>query len=252
MKITIVTATYNSSKTIIDCINSVNAQSYQNIEQLIIDGNSNDNTIEIIKSVESRVQEIVSEYDRGIYFAMNKGIKMATGDIIGILNSDDLYIDDQVITDVADLLELTEADSLYADLYYVNAMDTSKLQRFWKSGEFTPGSFAHGWHPPHPTFFVRRQVYAKYGLFDTSFAVSADFELMLRFLEKHKVSTCYLPRPILKMRHGGHSSGSIRNIITGNINCYKAFKKNEIPVNPLYLVYRSWPKIVQYLKRGKE
>lgn len=252
MRVTIITATFNSSQTITDCLNSVNSQTWPDIEQIIIDGNSTDDTLERIKGTPSRISTIVSEPDGGLYDAMNKGIRMATGGVIGILNSDDLYIDDRVIADVAETLERTGADSLFADLYYVSASDTDKLQRLWKTHAFVPGSFSRGWHPPHPTFFVHKEIYEKYGLFDTSLQVSADFELMLRFLERYRISTCYLPRPILKMRHGGHSSGSLKNIVKGNLNCYRAFKKNGIPVSPLYFFYRTWPKVVQYWKRGRE
>ena len=235
----------NSARTIYGCQRSVNSQLFQNIEQIIIDGKSGDNTLEIVKAEPSRVTVIVSEPDEGLYDAMNKGISLANGDVIGILNSDDLYIDDMVLQDVAELMTETGAESLFADLYYVYPENTDKIFRYWKTSSFVPGSFSKGWHPPHPTFFVRKEIYEKYGLFDTSLKVSADFELMLRFLEKHRISTCYLPRPILKMRHGGQSSGSLKNIITGNINCYKAFKKNGIRVSPFYFLYRAAPKVMQ-------
>jgi len=162
-----------------------------------------------------------------------------------------LYIDDRVIADVVETIERSGADSLYADLYYVSSRDTDKVQRHWKTNAFVPGSFAKGWHPPHPTFFVKKEIYEKYGVFDTTLKVSADFELMLRFLEKNRISTCYLPRPILKMRHGGESNGSLRNIIRGNINCYIAFKKNGLKVSPFYFLYRVFPKIRQVLSINK-
>jgi len=248
LKITLVTATLNSARTITDCLSSVNFQTYPDVDQVIIDGLSTDETVAIINSIPNRVSRIISESDNGLYDAMNKGISQATGDVIGILNSDDLYIDDHVLQDVADLMTKTGADSLYADLYYVKASNTDKILRFWQTKEFVPGSFAKGWHPPHPTFFVRKRIYEQFGTFDTSLQVSADFELMLRFLEKHRISTCYLPRPILKMRHGGESSGTLQKIIRGNINCYRAFNKNSIRVSPFYIVYRSIPKIKQILK----
>jgi len=251
MKISILTPALNSSLTISDCIKSIYKQSYAFVEQIIIDGKSTDNTLDIIVSMPNSISAILSEPDNGLYDAMNKGIKLATGDVIGILNSDDLYIDDHVLQDVADLMVKTRADSLFADLYYVRADNTEKILRYWKTKEFVPGSFARGWHPPHPTFFVRKEVYNRFGVFDTSLRVSADFELMLRFLEKHRISTCYLPRPILKMRHGGQSSGSLKNIITGNINCYKAFKKNELKISPFYIFYRVMPKIIQILNPTK-
>ena len=251
MRFSILTPTLNSATTIIDCITSINNQLYNNLEQIIVDGKSSDNTLEIIKSMPNRVSTISSEPDEGLYDAMNKGIGLATGDIIGILNSDDLYIDNKVLQDVADLMTETGTESLFADLYYVYPDDTNRIFRYWKTGSFIPGSFSKGWHPPHPTFFVKRSVYEHYGLFDTSCKISADFELMLRFLEKHRISTCYLPRPILKMRQGGQSSVSIKNIIIGNINCYKAFKKNGIRVSPFYFLYRAAPKMLQMLNPPK-
>jgi len=251
MRISIITACYNSALTVKDCIHSVSLQTWQDIEQIIVDGDSSDNTVELIRSLPSRVSVIISEPDEGLYDAMNKGISLATGDVIGILNSDDLYIDNQVLHDVAGLMTETGAESLFADLYYVYPDNTDKIFRYWKTSSFVPGSFSKGWHPPHPTFFVRKEIYEKYGLFDTSLKVSADFELMLRFLEKHRISTCYLARPILKMRHGGQSSGSLKNIITGNINCYKAFKKNGIRVSPFYFLYRAAPKVMQILNPPK-
>jgi glycosyltransferase len=248
MKISIITPTYNSEETIAQCLLSIYSQGYSDIEQIIIDGKSTDKTIDLLHASDHRLAKIISEPDQGIYDAMNKGLRLATGDIIGILNSDDLYIDDHVIGDVVNLMVKTGADCLYADLFYVSSGNTDKVLRYWQSKEFVPGSFAKGWHPPHPTFFVRREIYEKYGLFDTNFKVSADFELMLRFLEKHRISTCYLPRPILKMRMGGHSSGTIRNILIGNAHIYKAFLKNGIPVSPLYFMYRFYPKVLQMLK----
>jgi len=252
MKFSIITPTFNSAHTISDCIYSINEQSYFDVEQIIIDGCSTDNTVTLIKSISGRVSYLVSEPDKGLYDAMNKGISLATGDVIGILNSDDLYFDKNVLQDVAGMMTETGSDSLYADLFYVYAGNTEKILRYWKAKEFVHGSFAKGWHPPHPTFFVRKEIYERFGLFDTNLQISADFELMLRFLEKHRISTCYLPKPILKMRQGGESSGSIKNIIKGNINCYKAFKKNGIEVGPFYFIYRLIPKLQQILKINKQ
>ena len=251
MKISIITATLNSARHISGCIHSVYNQTYPNVEQIIIDGKSTDNTLNIIRFLPNRVSSIVSETDKGLYDAMNKGIKLAAGDIIGILNSDDLYIDNHVLQDVADLMTKTGSDSLYADLFYVSAANPDKIMRYWQTKEFVPGSFAKGWHPPHPTFFVRKEIYERYGLFDTNLKVSADLELMLRFLEKNRISTCYLPCPILKMRLGGESSGTLKKRIIGNINCYKAFKKNGIKVSPLYFIYRAWPKVLQVMNGSK-
>lgn len=249
MKISIITATYNSSSSIADCINSVNGQSHPNIEHIIIDGASKDNTLEIINNTPNQVSKIISEPDQGIYDAMNKGIKLAKGDIVGILNSDDFYASDTIIEQIVETFKQTSCHSLYGNLDFVSANDTSKVIRHWRSSPFYPGSFAKGWHPPHPTFFVKREIYDKYGLFDTTLDISADFELMLRFLEKHKISTHYLDETIVKMRYGGESTGSISKIIKGNRNILKAFRKNRIKVSPFYVVNRLASKALQFIKK---
>ena len=247
MGISIITGTFNSELTIVDCITSVNNQIYTNIEHIIIDGASADNTLEIIKNTPNRITKIISEPDKGIYDAMNKGIKLATGDIIGILNSDDLYTDNNVIKKIIALFEATSADCVYADLYYVNKENTDHIVRHWRTHEYIPEAFKKGWHPAHPTFFVRREVYEKYGLFNLDFTLAADFELMLRLLERYHITSTYLPEPIVRMRLGGATGKNIQNIIKQNIECYKAFKQNGIKVSPLYPLYRLLPKLKQFL-----
>lgn len=249
MKITLITATYNSSYYIAECVESIFSQSYPNIEQIIIDGESKDNTLEVIMSTPNRVTKIVSEPDEGIYDAMNKGIRLANGDIVGILNSDDFYASETIIEKIAEIFKQTGCDSLFGNLDFVSSNDIVKVIRHWKSSPYHPGSFAKGWHPPHPTFFIKREIYEKYGLFDTSLNVSADFELMLRFLEKHKISTYYLDETIVRMRYGGESTGSLRRIITGNKNILKAFKKNDIKVSPFYTLNRILSKTNQFIQR---
>ncbi len=252
MKVSIVTITYNSEKTLKDTIESVVGQTYRDIEYIIVDGNSTDKTIEIVNSYGDKISKFISEKDNGIYDAMNKGLRLATGDIVGILNSDDVYFDKYVIENVVKRFEEKLVDSVYGDLYYVEENDLSKVVRYWKSSDFKEGSFAKGWHPPHPTFFVKREVYEKYGLFDLEMKVSADFELMLRFLEKHRISTTYLPKVLVRMRTGGESNRSIKNIIAGNKSILSAFDKNRIKVNKLmYVFYRFVPKIIQMIKRGR-
>lgn len=247
MKVTIITACFNSSKTIIDCINSTHTQTYPDIEHIIIDGVSVDNTVELITNTPNSVSFIISEPDNGIYDAMNKGINYATGDIIGILNSDDHYIDDLVIEKIVNVFKSNKVDCVHADLYYVKKDDTNQIVRHWQTCDYTPGAFKRGWHPAHPTFFVRKEVYEKYGLFNLNFSLAADFELMLRFLERHKITSTYLPEPIIKMRVGGATSKNIKNVIRQNIECYRAFKINGIRVSSLYLFFRLLPKLKQFL-----
>jgi glycosyltransferase involved in cell wall biosynthesis len=252
LKISIITITYNSEKTLDDTIKSVLSQTYKNIEYIIVDGASTDGTIKIVTSYGDKITKFISESDNGIYDAMNKGLKLASGDIVGILNSDDIYFNENVILNVVAKFEESKTDSIYGDLYYVDENDLQKIQRYWKSSEFKAGSFAKGWHPPHPTFFVKKEVYEKYGYFDLEMKVSADFELMIRFLERYKISTAYLPKVLVRMRTGGESNRSIKNIITGNKSILRAFDKNGIRVNKfLYIFYRFVPKIIQMMKRGK-
>jgi glycosyltransferase involved in cell wall biosynthesis len=180
---------------------------------------------------------------------MNKGIRMASGDIIGILNTDDFYAGNDILEKVIKTLETQGCGSVYGNLDFVAPDNTAKVIRHWKSSPFVGGSFAKGWHPPHPTFFVKREIYGKYGLFDTSLNVSADFELMLRFLEKHNISTHYMNETIVKMRYGGVSTTSLNGILTGNKNILKAFKKNGIKVSPFYTVNRFLAKTQQFIQR---
>lgn len=244
MKLSLITVTYNSSKTLTDTFHSVLSQTYSNIEYIIVDGASKDNTVAIIKEYEPKFNgrmKWISEPDKGLYDAMNKGIRMATGDVIGILNSDDLFMDNEVIADIAAAFD-EQTDAVFGNLYFVNQEDVNQIVRVWKGSPYK--SFKSGWHPAHPTFYVRREAYEKYGAFDTTFNVSADFELMLRMIERHGIRTKYLDRYMVRMRMGGESTKSIKNIIKGNRNIMQAFRKNGISVSLLYPIYRLFPKIM--------
>lgn len=248
MVVSIITIAFNSAQTIRDTITSVLSQSYSNIEYIIIDGASNDATVQIVREYEPLFNgrlKWVSEPDEGLYDAMNKGVKMATGDVIGILNSDDLLYDSNVLRDIALAFD-ENTDALFGNLYFVKSDDVHCIVRAWKGSTYS--SFKKGWHPAHPTFYVRREVYEKYGVFDTSFDVSADFELMLRFIEKNRIRTKYLDRYMVKMRIGGESTRNIANIVKGNRNIIRAFRKNDIQVSWVYPVYRLFPKVVSLLR----
>lgn len=253
MKISIITVTYNSQETLADTIESVLAQSYEDIEYIIVDGGSQDGTLAIIQAYESRFEgrmKWISEPDRGIYDAMNKGIPMATGDVIGILNSDDFYLSSDVLSQIATAFEKEPClEGVHTNLYYVNQNNPQKIVRHWISSEFKAGSFAKGWHPAHPTLYLRKEVYDKYGLFDVDFKLAADFELMLRLFEKHRIQTRYLNLTTIRMRLGGATSKNFSNIKKGNVECIKAFKKNEIPVSRLYPFYRLLPKLLQFFRK---
>lgn len=250
MSFSLVTVTYNSAQTLRDTITSVLSQTHQAIEYIIIDGFSKDNTVAIIKEYEPLFNgrlKWVSEKDNGLYDAMNKGFRMATGDVIGIINSDDLLTEPTAIEKVVEAFkEHPDVDAVYADLYYVAQNDTSKIIRHWISG--SQRSFKYGWHPAHPTFYVKREVYQKYGLFDLDFKFAADFELMLRLIEKEHIRLFYLPEPLVRMRLGGTTSKNFTNIRKGNIECIKAFKKNGIKVSCLYTLFRLLPKLIQYFQ----
>lgn len=227
MKISIITATYNCQDTVKDAIESVISQDYPNIEYIIIDGASMDNTLKIIESYSYKISKIISEPDKGIYDALNKGISVSTGDYIGFLHADDIYANKNVISNIVKLIFEKKSDSAYADLQYVSKENTGKVIRYWKSGMFDRKNLKKGWMPPHPTFFVKTEIYNKYGVFDTSFKISADYDIILRFLGKYKISTAYLPKTILKMRVGGESNKSLKNIILKMREDLKALKKNK-------------------------
>lgn len=247
MKVSIITVVWNNADTIKDAIESVLNQTYKNIEYIIVDGGSTDGTIEIIQSYGNKISKFISEKDEGIYDAMNKGIKLATGDIVGILNSDDFYKSNDVIETVVREFISKDIDCLYGDLEYVDKNDTSKVIRYWKSNPYKEGLFQKGWHPPHPTFFVKREIYYKYGMFNTNFKIAADYELMLRFLEKYKIKSSYIPKVLVRMRLGGASNKSVINIIKANIECYKAWKVNNLRVNPIsILIAKPFSKLLQY------
>lgn len=250
MKVSIITVAYNSAETIADCIQSVVDQTYSDIEYIVVDGSSTDDTQEIVRSFGDRVSAFVSEPDNGIYDAMNKGLQRCTGDVVGILNSDDFYTDNEVISDVVNLLKQSRADSCYSDLVYVDRENTDKIVRSWVSGEYEMRNFLKGWMPPHPTFFLKRNCYEEYGLFNLSFKTSADYELMLRMLYKHKLSAAYLNRVTIKMRVGGQSNLSIGNRIKANIEDRRAWKVNSLKA-PLWTTLRKpLSKVGQFLKKG--
>lgn len=246
LKVNIITGTYNSESFIQDCITSVFEQDYEHLDQIIIDGASTDDTLKKIESTPNRVSLLISEPDTGIYNAMNKGLMKATGDILGILNSDDFYNSKTVISQVVDAFENTNADCVFGDLFYVNREDTAKVIRKWVTGPYTAKAFQKGWHPAHPSFFVKKEVYEKFGYFDENLSLAADFELMLRFIEKYKIKWSYIDQPLVRMRLGGETSKSLKNVIRGNKECLQAFDKNKIDVSRLYPIRRLAPKLKQF------
>jgi glycosyltransferase involved in cell wall biosynthesis len=249
MKISIVTVCHNSDKTIETTILSVKKQTYKNIEYIIIDGGSQDNTLNIVKKYESVFNDNMhwlSEPDNGLYDAMNKGIKMATGDVIALINSDDLFCDERALEKVMKVFaDNPKIDSVYADLFYVSQNDTDKIVRKWITGR--QRKFNLGWHPAHPTLYLKKEVYEKFGFFNLNFKLAADFELMLRFFDKNKISSIYIPEAFVKMRLGGETNKNFENIYKQNLECLKAFVVNDLEVSKfLYPFYRVLPKLFQF------
>lgn len=249
MKVSIITITYNSELTLVDTINSVLNQTYQDIEYIIVDGRSTDKTLSIIDSYKEKISKFISEKDKGLYDALNKGISMATGDVIGIIHSDDFYTSNNVIENIVNTFNINQADAVYADLYYVDKDDTNNIHRKWKSGNYKHGMFFNGWMPPHPTFFAKKSVYEKYGNFNLNLVSAADYELMLRFIHKNKIKISYLPEFIIKMRVGGKSNVSLKNRIRANNEDRKAWKINGLIPHFYTLYAKPLRKIIQLFRK---
>ncbi len=246
MKISIITATYNSAATVTDTMRSIAEQDHPNIEHIIVDGKSSDDTVTIVRAF-PHVAKVVSERDNGIYDAMNKGIGLATGDIIGILNSDDVYSHDKVLSKVAAAFTDPSVDAVYADLQYVDPENTNRTIRTWKAGNYRPGSFYYGWMPPHPTFFVRKKIYSDAGLFNISLRSSADYELMLRILLKNKVRAGYIPEILVRMRAGGQSNATLKNRVIANREDRMAWQLNGLKPYFFTLYLKPLRKLSQFI-----
>jgi glycosyltransferase involved in cell wall biosynthesis len=248
MKITVITVSYNSSATIADTLASVAAQTHPEIEHLVLDGASTDRTLDVVREFGSPHIRLISEPDRGMYEAMNKGLAIATGEVIGFLNSDDYFRDNLVLERIAKEFIAHGVDACFADLVYVHPY-TQKIVRYWKSRPFKKGDFAKGWCPAHPTFYVRRTVFQRWGCFDLMYRLGSDVELMMRFLERGGIVSSYIPKVLVCMRTGGVSNQSWKNIIIQNQEIYKALKDNDLFFSPLLfwtfkLVRRFWQRFI--------
>jgi glycosyltransferase involved in cell wall biosynthesis len=248
LKISILTVTYNSAATLRDTIESVRRQGYPDLEHVIVDGLSTDGTVDIIRSYH-HITNWISEKDKGLYDAMNKAIDRSRGDIIGILNSDDLYQDSTVIARVMETFVNEHCDAVYGDLVYVDAEDTGKVVRYWKSGEYSQGAFKWGWMPPHPTFFVRRSLYEQFGRFNTELKTAADYELMLRFIHKHGARIAYVPRVLVRMRTGGASNQDLGARFRANRQDRQAWEINGLSPYWFTLYLKPLRKLTQYIIR---
>lgn len=245
MKVSIITVVFNNREFIESAIKSVLSQTYKDIEYIIVDAGSIDGTVEIIKKYGGKISKFISEKDKGIYDAMNKGINLATGELVAILNSDDVYENENVISNVVEMIKSKNADCLWGDLVYVSQKNPEKIIRYWKSSEYENGKFKIGWHPPHPTFFVKKTIYDKCEIFNLDFKIAADYELMLRFLGKCKITGIYLPKVLVRMRTGGESNKSFKNILKANIEVYRAWKINGLKTNFFIIFKKPLSKIKQ-------
>lgn len=246
MKVSIITVTKNSEKYLSDCIESVWKQNYKNIEHIIIDGKSSDGTLQIISDNSKYISYWTSETDRGMYDAINKGLEVATGDIVGILNSDDMFASADSVRSIVDCFETSDIDSVYGDLVYVDPDNSQKILRYWKGISYKRSRFRYGWMPAHPTFYVRRELIRKYGLYENHFYTAADYEFMARYLYLHKVSSRYIDSMLVKMRSGGISNGSFKSRFRANRRDFLAMKKNKIPFPFIVSVLKPIIKLPQY------
>lgn len=247
-KISIITVCYNSAKTIAETIESVLSQDYPNLEYIIIDGKSTDGTQDIVKSYGSKISTFISEPDKGLYDAMNKGIGLATGDIIGIINSDDIYANNKVFSYVVKAFNEKNVDVVYGDLYYFKSGFPDRALRYYRGGVFSLSRVSYGLMPPHPTFFIKKTVYEKFGRFDTRYTLSADFDLILRFLGLHRVPFEYIPDILVKMRTGGKSTSSLKRTFIMNNEDLDSCKKNGVKTNLLKFYSKYLVKILHIVK----
>lgn len=249
MKISVITVCYNSVATIEDTLRSVARQTHPDVEHIVVDGGSTDGTWEIIERNRHRIAKAVTEPDQGIYDAMNKGIRMASGELVGMLNSDDVYETDQVLARVAEIMKNPNLDACYGDLIYVDRGSMLRVLRYWKSNIYRPGACLRGWMPAHPTFFLRRALYVRYGGYDLEFRLQSDYEMMLRLFEIHRIRAEYIPEILVRMRMGGVSNSSIGNVIVGNLEAMRACRKNNFPVTPLFIVRKVLSRLLQFSAR---
>ncbi|MCT7995242.1 glycosyltransferase family 2 protein [Laspinema olomoucense] len=248
MKVSIITVVYNNQKTVAHAIESVLKQDYTPLEYIVIDGASTDATVRIVKSYKDKISQFISEPDRGIYDAMNKGLKRANGDIIGILNSDDFYINNHIVSQVVHEFNDKKVDLVFGDVAYVKPENLNKIIRYYSSANFHPSKFEWGWMPAHPSCFLKREIYEKYGYFKTDYQIGADYELLVRFIEKHKISYSYIPQIFVKMRTGGVSNKNLMTYWVLNKEVVRSCKENGINTNIFKVLLKYLTKIWQVIK----
>lgn len=247
LKISIITVSKNSEATIAHTIESVLNQSYGNIEYIVVDGVSSDNTVQIIRSFGNKISHFISEPDRGIYDAINKGLSLATGDIIGILNSDDFFYNNTVVERIAEEFVKYDSDAVYGDVRFVN--NNLETVRYYSSKKFNPGKFRFGFMPAHPSFYAKRELFEKYGYYKTDYKIAADYELLIRFLYVNRIKTSYIEMPFVSMRRGGVSNKSVLSNIILNKEILRGCRENGISTNYAYIYSKYFLKIFEY--RGR-
>jgi len=248
LKVSVITTSLNSAETIEATIRSVLCQDCEDAEYIIVDAGSTDGTCEIIARYARRIGKIISEPDRGVYHGMNKGVRLAKGEIVCFLNSDDTYVKRTALTEIAQFIDKNGLDAAYGDLLYVDRRTGERITRFWKTGKYRKGAFTFGWAIPHPAFFCRRDLFEKYGYFNENLKVAADFELMLRFIEKHKIKIRYLPKVLVRMRTGGKSN-RLSGIIQGNKEIISSFRLNNMGLSPWFFICKPALKFSQVFSR---
>lgn len=250
MKISIVTAVYNRVDTIAEAIESVQRQTYPHIEHVVQDGGSTDGTLDAIARFANNATKVVSEQDSGIYDAINRGIERATGDVIGLMHSDDAFAHDQVIRRVVACFNDPEVDGVYGDLQYVSANNPTRVIRHWHSGLYNPSWLKRGWMPPHPTLYLRREVFERYGPYDTSYTIAADYDAMLRYLAKGQITLAYIPEVLVKMRLGGESNRSLKRIWRKSREDLRAIRENSVG-GVGTLAAKNFSKLGQFILKDK-
>ena len=249
MKISVITAVFNSHGTIASAIESILSQTEVNTDLVVIDGGSDDGTLDVLRGYTGRIGTLVSEPDHGIYDALNKGIRSASGDVVGFLHSDDMFADNSVLSRVAAAFADPGVDAVYGDLVYVDRNDPDQVIRYWRAGEFSRKRLGWGWMPPHPTFYVRRSVYERLGGFDTSYRIAADYDCMLRFLGPGGLRVAYIPEVLVKMRVGGASNRSLRNMVRKSTEDLRALRSNRVGGIGT-LIWKNVSKLPQFLRRA--
>jgi len=246
MKLTIITVVFNGKAFIANCIRSVLSQSYSDVEYIIVDGGSTDGTIEQIREFKNGISTFISQKDLGIYDAMNKGIAMATGDVIGVLNADDFFSDEHVLEKIVRTFQTSDCDVVYGDLFYVKRNDTGRVVRKWAGQPYDGRLFSYGWMPAHPTFYARKELFEHYGNYDLSYGSAADYELMLRFMHRHKVKATYLPHVLVQMRMGGVSNRFLTNRFAALKKDYRAMKVHMIHYPWITVMLKPMRKLLQF------